>query len=211
MTAAEWARVAVLTSFAMPLAHATAANLPLLVLPPNRLRILNPVQSLQVMLSQQVTRSGHAKRCASLANLMPSVDARDALYPFMLTLLARWVTAGKVASDVDERRIVEDMWLDPLVQRRWRRPALRLTEADCRRIGRIAAERGLGGRGIRWLGADAAIDGWALKSAGYAAQTVGRVPAADDRVGSTALPEARRAMGRPASRNTQLTLAISNE
>ena len=36
--------------------------------------------------------------------------------------------------------MVEDMWLDPLVQRRWQQLALRLTEADCRRIGRIAAD-----------------------------------------------------------------------
>ena len=75
LNAEQWARIAVLTSFATPMPHAKAANLPLLVLPPNRLRVLNPVQSLQVMLSLQFTRAGHARRCAALAGLMPSAEA----------------------------------------------------------------------------------------------------------------------------------------
>lgn len=167
LTAEQWARMAVLTSFVTRLPHARAAALPLLVLPPNRLRVLNAVQSLQVMLSLQFSRNGHARRCAALASLMPSVEAREAFNPFMLTLLARRVAAGKVDSDADERRVVEHMWLDPLVQRRWRRLTLRLTEADCERTGRIAAERGLAATGIRWLGTNATTEGWALESAGY--------------------------------------------
>ena len=201
-------------SFVTPTPHARAATLPLLVLPPNRLRVLNPVQSLQVMLSLQFTRSGHARRCAALASLMPSVEAREAFNPFMLTLLARRVAAGKVAGDVDERRLVEDMWLDPLVQRRWRRLALRLTEVDCKRIGRIAAERGLAGSGIRWLGNEAATEGWALESAGYATEDVGRGPAPKLPEESPAsMPLAARRLGvvRLASRMAQLALAISNE
>ena len=152
--------------------------MPLLVLPPNRLRVLNPVQSLRVMLSLQFLRSGHARRCASLASLMPSSDAKQAFNSFILTVLTRRVAGGKMASDVDERRGIEDMWLDPLVQRRWQRLALRLTRADCGRIARIAAERGLASRGIRWLGADAASEGWAMASAGYATDMVGRTPIA---------------------------------
>jgi hypothetical protein len=129
---------------------------------------LNPVQALQVMLSLQFIRGGHARRCAALASLMPSSDAKQAFQSFMLTLLARRVAAGKHASDADERRVIEDMWLDPLVQRRWQRLALRLSEADCRRIGRLATERGLASSGIRWLGMETATEGWALASAGYA-------------------------------------------
>jgi len=156
--------------------HARAATLPLLVLPPNRLRVLNPVQSLQVMLSLQFVRGGHSRRCTALASLMPSADAKQAFNSFMLTLLARRVAAGKLASDAAERRAIEDMWLDPLVQRRWQRLALRLTEADCRRIARIAAERGLASSGIRWLETESATEGWALASAGYATEDVNRRP-----------------------------------
>jgi hypothetical protein len=63
--------------------HAQAATLPLLVLPPDRLRVLNPVQALQVMLSLQFTRAGHARRCAAPARLMPGADARHAFNAFM--------------------------------------------------------------------------------------------------------------------------------
>ena len=154
LTAEHWARIAVLTSFVTPMQHARAATLPLLVLPPNRLRVLNPVQSLQVMLSLQFTRSGHARRCAALACLMPSLEAREAFNPFMLTLLARRVAAGKpLAGDMDERRAIEDMWLDPLDATSLAAFALRLTEADCRRIGqRCGRSAGLREDGIRWLG-----------------------------------------------------------
>lgn len=178
LSAEQWARIAVLTSFVTPMPHVRVATLPLLVLPPNRLRVLNPVQALQVMLSLQFTSPGHARRCAALASLMPSVEARDAYNPFMLTMLARRVAAGEAASDVDERRVVEDMWLDPLVQQRWRRLALRLTEADCRRIGGSAAQRGLAGNGIRWLAAKAATEGWALESAGYVSDVMPTTPIA---------------------------------
>jgi hypothetical protein len=95
LSAEHWARIAVLTSFATPMPHARAANLPLLVLPPNRLRVLNPVQSLQVMLSLQFTRAGHARRCAALAGLMPTAEARYAFNAFMHTLLARRLAAGR--------------------------------------------------------------------------------------------------------------------
>ena len=173
LSAEQWARIAVLTSFVTPLPHARAATLPLLVLPPNRLRVLNPVQSLQVMLSLQFVRGGHARRCAALASLMPSADAKQAFNSFMLTLLARRVAAGKLAGDAAERRAIEDMWLDPLVQRRWQRLALRLSEADCRWIARTAVERGLASSGIRWLERESATEGWALASAGYATDAVG--------------------------------------
>ena len=168
LSAEHWARIAVLTSFATPMPHARAANLPLLVLPPNRLRVLNPVQSFQVMLSLQFTRAGHARRCAALAGLMPSAEARYAFNAFMHTLLARRLAAGRIADAVAERHAVEDLWRDPLINQRWQRLALRLTALDCERIGRVAADRGLAGSGVRWLTAESATDGWALESGGYA-------------------------------------------
>ena len=42
LDAAAWMRVAVLISFVTPLTHEQAARPPLRVLPPNRLRLLNP-------------------------------------------------------------------------------------------------------------------------------------------------------------------------
>ena len=51
LASAEWARMAVLMSFVTPLPHELAATLPLLVLPPNRLRLLNPIQGLQALIT----------------------------------------------------------------------------------------------------------------------------------------------------------------
>ena len=142
--------------------------LPLLVLPPNRLRVLNPVQSLQVMLSLQFTRAGHARRCAALAGFMPTAGAKYAFNAFMNTLLARRLAAGRTADAVAERHAVWDLWRDPLINQRWQRLALRLTVDDCKHIARVAAERGLAGAGVRWLPTESAIEGWALDSNGYA-------------------------------------------
>lgn len=169
LNAEQWARIAVLSSFATTMPHAKAAQLALLVLPPNRLRVLNPVQSLQVMLSLQFTRRGHARRCAALAALMPSSEARHAFNAFMHTLLARRLAAGPFADESAERHAVEDLWRDPLVNQRWRRLALRLSADDCECIGYLAAARGLAGSGLHWLTQAAATEGWALESAGYIA------------------------------------------
>ena len=168
LSAEHWARIAVLTSFVTPMSHTEAAKLPLLVLPPNRLRVLNPVQSLQVMLSLQFSRSGHAGRCAALSGLMPSAEARYAFNAFMHTLLARRLTAGRIADAVAERHAVENLWCDPLINQRWQRLALRLTAIECERIGRVAADRGLAGSGVRWLTAESATEGWALETRGFA-------------------------------------------
>jgi hypothetical protein len=167
LSAAEWSRLAVLMSFVTPLAHAQVACLPLLVLPPNRLRLLNPAQALQAMLTLQFTRPGGPRRVAELAGVVPP-EARDAFQVFMHTLLARRLAAGPGAEGPALRRAMEDAWLHPLVNRRWQRLALLLNEAQCEHLVEYAGRRGLAGDGWRWLPRDAATDGWALDSRGYA-------------------------------------------
>ena len=213
LNAEHWARIAVLTSFVTPMSHARAATLPLLVLPPNRLRVLNPVQSLQVMLSLQFTRPGHGRRVAALASLMPTADARQSFNPFMLTLLARRVAAGQTTGGVDERRVVEEMWKDPLVQRCWQRLALRLTAGDCERIGRVAAERGLAGNGVRWLGAERATEGWALESGGYVVDDIGKAVGNMSRATRHAVAALKAVRQGPwqLGGGTQLPMAINDE
>lgn len=97
LDAAGWARLAVLMSFATPLQHAQAASLPLLLLPPPRLRLLNPVQALQVLLTLAFARDGYARRVGAFAELMPDADTRHELRLFMHTLLARRIVAGRSA------------------------------------------------------------------------------------------------------------------
>lgn len=168
LDAAAWQRAAVLRSFGTALPHGRAACLPLRLLPPNRLRVLNPVQALQVLLSVQFSRAGHARRCATLAALMPTAEARHAFHALMHTLLARRLAAGRLSEPLDERWAIEDLWRDPLVQRRWLRLALRLSEADCDRACQMAAQRGLAGPTVRWLPLLAATEGWAPSVDGFA-------------------------------------------
>jgi len=167
LDAAQWARLAALMSYATPLPHAVAAAMPMLVLPPPRLRLLNAVQCLQALLTLQFTREGYTQRIAALAALMPCPTTRDALRGFMHTLLARRIAAGFAADAAALRRTLEDVWADPLVLRRWQRLALALTEAQCEHAVREAMRRGLAGREVRWLPRELATEGWALETRGY--------------------------------------------
>ena len=162
LDAAAWQRLVVLTSFATPLPHAQAALLPLHVLPPNRVRVINPVQALQVMLTLQFSQGGYARRLLGLSALVPGADARQAFQIFMHTLLARRLAVGSQPTPQQLRQAMEDTWADVLVQRRWQRLASRLGAADCELLLQRASQRGLVVGGGRWMSADAATEGWAL-------------------------------------------------
>jgi hypothetical protein len=144
--------------------------LPLQVLPPNRLRLLNPVQAVQALLTLLFTGSSYARRMADLGALMPSADARKSYFLFMNTMLARRLAVGWSADRAKVRSTLEDAWSHPVVMRRWEQLALRLNRADCERVVRLAAQRGLGGAGWRWLDDAAATEGWELENAGRATQ-----------------------------------------
>jgi hypothetical protein len=178
LTPMHWRRLAGLMSLATPLAHARAAVLPLLVLPPNRVRVLNPVQALQVMLTLQFCQAGYARRLVALAALMPSSELRQAFQVFMHTLLARRLSAGAAIDGAAMRSAMEAAWADALVQRRWQRLALRLCAADCEQLLQRAARRGLMGPSQRWQAPEAAVEGWALDGAGRALPAAEALPQA---------------------------------
>ena len=162
LDAAAWQRAAVLASFTTPLLHAQAALLPLRVLPPNRVRVINPVQALQVVLTQQFSAAGYARRLLGLAALMPSNETRQAFQIFMHTVLARRLGMAPTPTAQALRHALEDTWADPLVNRRWQRLALRLDAADCERLLQRAARRQLVVGGSRWVSTETATEGWAL-------------------------------------------------
>lgn len=166
--AEAWQRLAGLMSLATPLPHAQAAQLPLRVLPPNRVRVINPVQALQTMLTLQFCEAGYARRLVALAVLMPSAEARHGFQVLMHTLLARRLAAGPVLDRAAARRALEAAWGDALVQRRWQRLVQWLSAADCELLLERAAQRGLMAAGSQWLAQAPATDGWALASAGQA-------------------------------------------
>ena len=163
LTTDDWTRLAVLTSYATPLPHAQAAMLPLRVLPPNRVRVINPVQALQVMLTLQFTQAGYARRLLGLAALMPGGPARQVFQIFMHTLLARRLSAGQNASMAEMRRAMEDSWADVLVNRRWQQLTRLLNAADCEQLLQRANQRDLVVGGGRWVSCDSATEGWALQ------------------------------------------------
>jgi hypothetical protein len=165
LTAEQWARLASLMSLCTPLTHAEAASLPLLVLPPARLRVLNPVQALQVVITLRFCRPGQLPRVDQVVALFPE-HVRLSLHNLLTTLLAHRIGAGPGADGAALRRAMEAAWAQSLVLRRWQRVALRLTEAQCERIVGMAVQRRLAGAELRCLSIEAATDGWALETGG---------------------------------------------
>jgi len=147
---AQRQRLLSLLSLGTPLPHAQAAAVPLAVLPPLRLRLRNPVQALQVLLTQVFAGPGWARRMAELGALMPAAARRPyALY--MSALLARSLDVPADA-DADERAAaMEDAGPHPSVCARWQALAAQIGPAEAQRIVRTAAQRGLWPRPCRWV------------------------------------------------------------
>lgn len=162
---AAWERLATLVSLATPMPHAQLACRPLHVLPPNRVRLLNPVQALQALLTQLFVGQAYARRMADVGSLMPDADSRRSYYLFMNAMLARRLAAGWRAERAGLRQALEDAWTHPVIVRRWEQLALRLRRADAERIVRLAVQRGWMDGG-RWLDDGAATEGWAAPCEG---------------------------------------------
>ncbi|HWH83578.1 MAG TPA: hypothetical protein VNU71_15205 [Burkholderiaceae bacterium] len=176
LSAAEWSRVALLCSFVEPLSHAEASALPMHVLPPNRLRLFNPVQALQAFLSRQWLRPGWSRRIAGVEALLPEALRRD-FRAFHLTLAARVLAAGPAADEAQARWAVEDAWSAPRVQQRWARFAGRLDAAACETLLARAAALGLATTVVMPLTDAGATDGWNLATRGYLPPAANAVPA----------------------------------
>lgn len=169
LNAAQWGRLAVLCSYVEPLPHARAAELPLLVLPPNRLRLFNPVQALQAFISQQLLSPGWSQRINRLEALLPGAAVRRAFRSFFQTLLPRVLAAGRPVDPQRARWAVEDAWGHALVMQRWVRLALLLSARQCESVlARAAAEQLLpNGLHLEALADASATDGWCLPTRGY--------------------------------------------
>ncbi len=163
MNAAQWGRLAVLQSFVAPTTHAEACEIPLLVLPPNRLRMFNPAQALQAFISRQLLVQGWSLRVSRIESLVPGQAARHAFQTFFHALLPRVLEAGRNVSQHELRWAIEDAWRHPLVQQRWGRFARQLSAAQCEALVLRAHAKRLGqGRAQEWNDAQAS-EGWNLK------------------------------------------------
>ncbi len=169
LTGPQWRRVATLCSFVEPLDHAVASSQPMHVLPPNRLRLFNPVQALQALLSRQLLQPGWSHRCARFESLLQGPALRRDFKTFMIALLPRVLEAGRTATPETLRWAVEDAWADERVQKRWQAFAGPLTPAACESLVRQAAARKLATCRVETLGPALAIEGWSLETRGWIA------------------------------------------
>jgi len=172
LTAPQWARVAVLCSFVEPLPHDEAAALPLLVLPPNRLRLFNPVQALQAFVSRQLLAPGWSSRVSRFEALLPGKPLRRSFQLFFHALLPRVLEAGRTTTPHELRWAIEDAWRNPLVLKRWAAFARQLTPASCESLLARASARKLATQHVEQLGDAQATEGWNLDSRGYVPHTV---------------------------------------
>ncbi len=167
LTVSQWARVAVLCSFVEPLSHLEASALPLLVLPPNRLRLFNPVQALQAFVSQQLLTPGWSQRVSRFEDLLPGESCKRAFKGFFMALLPRVLEGGRLHEAHTARWAIEDAWRAPGVQKRWTQVARHLDSAQCEALLVKAATRRLTTRTVVSSGETGATDGWNLATRGY--------------------------------------------
>ena len=161
----EARRLESLRRMATPMSHAEAMAHPLTLLPPARVRLLNPAHALQVLLTRLLLGGAYARRMADVATLLPAA-ARRPYALLMNTLLARRLAPGWSASASSVRHALEDAWSHPLVLQRWAPFVQTLSRTQCERVVQRAIQRGWAGSGVRWLPEDQATDGWELPTAG---------------------------------------------
>lgn len=196
LSAPQWARLAVLLSFVTPLPHARAAALPLLVLPPNRLRVLNPIQGLQTLVTLLLAKSGWSQRLPKLEALLPSAAARRELRAFFMVYMPRVIAGGRPDDPAGWRRALEDAWRHPLVQSHWKRFALQLDAEVCQSVLERAIDAGLMTQRVQVHSEEQATEGWSLETRGYTERRA--VPRRrSQRPGPVAAPQAPRQLALP--------------
>ena len=162
-----WQRLALLMSFVVALPHEQAVALPLLVLPPNRLRLLNPAQGLAGAGHADAEPAAGHPAAAPLGEAIVDARMRHDFSRFVSALLPRVLDAARADDPTARRFALEDAWRDALVMRCWARVALALGESGCDQL----LQRGCAdiGARARWLPREAATDGWALHTRGRVA------------------------------------------
>ena len=116
----QWRRLVALKSLATPLPTTEAARIPLHVLPPNRLRLVNPIQELQAVLTLQLAVPGWGQRARGIAESLPS-ELRIEFNLFFNSLLAQALRQGHGDAKPEMRDALAAAWGDAVVLRRWGR------------------------------------------------------------------------------------------
>lgn len=166
MSAPAWWRVATLRAFTTPLPFAEVARLPLALLPPNRVRLLNAAQGLQALVTQMFSNAGWSSRCRALAQLLPGHTLRHDFNLFVGAMAPRVLEAGTEPAAL--RQALGDAWLQDRVQRRWQHLVLSLGEAaTADLLDRALRAAGAQPAGLRIVQhtPDSATEGWSLATA----------------------------------------------
>lgn len=166
LDAAAWARLATLMSLAVPLPQVQAARIALYALPPNRVRVLNPAQGLQALLTLRLQAAGWSRRARAVADLLPRPSLR---HDFNLFIGALAVPLMSIPGDLarhEARWALEDAWCDGRVQRRWAQFAVQMSEAESERLLQAIVDAGLAGTRTLLHEPQFATEGWALASRG---------------------------------------------
>jgi hypothetical protein len=164
--AGAWWRVAALRSYATRLPFAEAAALPLAVLPPSRVRLLNAVQGLQALLTLQFATPGCGERMCALGDQLRTSELRQDFALWVGALMPRAVEAQAQPQQRASGLALEDAWLVERVLRRWHQFALALGEAGVAQLLAHALALPLPGRVALEHGEGQAVDGWSLASDG---------------------------------------------
>ena len=150
-----------LRAFVTPMLHEQARARPLALLPPPRVRVLNPVHALQVLLTTLFSGGSYARRMTALGTAIPDALARRHYAALMSTLLARRLESDWAVGGESLQHALQDAWRHPMVQRRWADFTGCLTAAQCEHIVQRAVGRGLAAGRLRWLEPHRAVEGWA--------------------------------------------------
>lgn len=129
LDAASWWRLAALVACAQALPFAEAARLPLALMPPNRVRLVNAVQGLQAVVTQIFATAGWSSRCQALAQWLPEHTLRLDFNLFVGAMAPRVLEAQAHSQPAARRQSLEDAWLQERVQRRWQHFVLSLGES----------------------------------------------------------------------------------
>jgi hypothetical protein len=143
------------------------------VLPPNRLRLFNPVQALQAFVSQQLLTPGWSQRVSRFEDLLQGKPLKRDFKTFFMALLPRVLEGGRLYAAQTARWAIEDAWRASLVQQRWTTFARQLDAAQCELLLRKAVVRRLTTSTIVQCGDTAATDGWNLDTRGYVPHRAG--------------------------------------
>lgn len=158
--AAAWWRAAALTSYAQSLPLAETAALPLALMPPNRVRLLNAAQGLQALLTQTFAAPGWSTRCLALAQRLPAHTLRQDFNLFVGAMAPRVLEADQAPRA--RRLALEDAWLHERVQRRWQHFILSLGAQGTQALLDAATDMKWPGLHVHAHSAAQATEAWGL-------------------------------------------------